>query len=89
MRTPWVLLGLAMVAIGGMNVTPPATALQLAESDAAGKPEPRMTPDKELDKHHGSSGMDPDHMGSQARPMPGEKEEGGAGAPAPRATKGF
>jgi hypothetical protein len=72
---PWLPMAILML---GAGPAPTVTAVQIAQS--GGNPDPRQTVDRERDKHHGTSGRDPDSLGSSTRPMPGEDESAGSGS---------
>ncbi len=61
-----------LLATGGVNVAQHPTAMRLAASDGIANPAPSPSPDRESEKHHGTSGSGPDTMGSGTKPMPGE-----------------
>lgn len=86
MNTYMVFAGIMFVvlATGGANVSQGSPAVRLAASVANANPVPTASPNRELDKHHGTSGTGPDSMGSGTKPMPGEpRSEKGSGAARP------
>jgi hypothetical protein len=84
MTTPWISMAVlaVLMAAAASDVVPRVRhPLRLTASDTAREPNPRATStaDPERDKHHGTSGMDPDSMGSSTRRQPGDAKTGHGG----------
>ncbi len=76
MTTPWFPITVLAVLMAASS-----TGVASSASDSACDPNPRATStaDPERDKHHGTSGTDPDSMGSSTRKMPSDAKQGQGG----------